>query len=121
MIGEPSESTIEEIVEENTRKISLASGSLAMDEHRSVLVRWRSEEPKVSHEKRSTNVMQDVDQSLEKNLSTEVLISVLDTVETLIKLISMPASDHLLFILPSLIRLLVRRFDNNAKRFGNFG
>jgi hypothetical protein len=40
-------------VEENFRKISYASG--CVDEQRSVLVRWRSEEPKISHEKRSTN------------------------------------------------------------------
>jgi hypothetical protein len=53
-------------------------------------------------------VAQDVEQSLEKNLSTEVLLSVLDTVETLIKVLSMPASDHLLFILPALIRILVK-------------
>lgn len=49
----------------------------------------------------------DTELVIERHLSTEVNICVLDTTETLLKVLCMPASDHLLFIVPTIIRLLV--------------
>lgn len=45
---------------------------------------------------------------LEAALCTEVVLCVLDTLETIIRVISMPGSDHLHFALPMVLKGMVR-------------
>ena len=48
-----------------------------------------------------------MEQNLEKQLATETCLIVLDTVETIFKVLNMPASDHLHFVKPILVRLVM--------------
>ncbi|VDM71229.1 unnamed protein product, partial [Strongylus vulgaris] len=50
---------------------------------------------------------------LEAALCTEVVLCVLDTLETIIRVISMPGSDHLHFALPMVLRVMMHMFACN--------
>uniref|UniRef100_A0A7E4ZYH3 C2 DOCK-type domain-containing protein n=1 Tax=Panagrellus redivivus TaxID=6233 RepID=A0A7E4ZYH3_PANRE len=89
------------------RKTSDA-GSVASFEDR---VRWRLEDSgmTVSNKRKLTTItnLVEADTVMERTLSTEVSVTVLETTETLLRVLAMPASDHLHYLRPVLVRLLM--------------
>ncbi|KAH7727015.1 Dock6 protein [Aphelenchoides avenae] len=69
-------------------------------------IRWRMDE-NVLRRSSTNGRVEDTEFAIERHLATEVNFTVLDTMETLLKVLCMPASDHLLFVLPTIIRLLM--------------
>ncbi|ETN73561.1 dedicator of cytokinesis [Necator americanus] len=67
-------------------------------------VRWRVAPPSAVFEDEAL---------LEAALCTEVVLCVLDTLETIIRVISMPGSDHLHFALPMILRSMMHMFACN--------
>ena len=59
------------------------------------------------NQKKCFYLASDEDVALEALLCTEVPLVVLDTLELVMRVISVPASDLLFFVLPSVLRILV--------------
>ncbi|WKX95563.1 hypothetical protein Q1695_012204 [Nippostrongylus brasiliensis] len=73
-------------------------------------VKWRIGPPSArgsSDSRRSSSLLYEDEALLEAALCTEVALCVLDTLETIIRVISMPSSDHLHFALPVVLRGLM--------------
>ncbi|KIH56370.1 hypothetical protein ANCDUO_13451 [Ancylostoma duodenale] len=73
-------------------------------------VRWRVGPPSASEgdSRRTSSLLFEDETLLEAALCTEVVLCVLDTLETIIRVISMPGSDHLHFALPMVLKGMVR-------------
>ncbi|CAJ0607791.1 unnamed protein product [Cylicocyclus nassatus] len=78
-------------------------------------VRWRVGPPSSgeSDSRRTSSLLFEDEALLEAALCTEVVLCVLDTLETIIRVISMPGSDHLHFALPMVLRVMMHMFACN--------
>nr|CDJ83685.1 Dedicator of cytokinesis domain containing protein [Haemonchus contortus] len=78
-------------------------------------VRWRIGPPSSGEadSRRTSSLLCEDDVLLEAALCTEVMLCVLDTLETIIRVISMPGSDHLNFALPMILRGILHMLSCN--------
>ncbi|RCN44353.1 hypothetical protein ANCCAN_09630 [Ancylostoma caninum] len=78
-------------------------------------VRWRVGPPSASEgdSRRTSSLLFEDEALLEAALCTEVVLCVLDTLETIIRVISMPGSDHLHFALPMVLKGMMHMFACN--------
>ncbi|VDO33129.1 unnamed protein product [Haemonchus placei] len=78
-------------------------------------VRWRIGPPSSGEadSRRTSSLLCEDDVLLEAVLCTEVMLCVLDTLETIIRVISMPGSDHLNFALPMILRGILHMLSCN--------
>uniref|UniRef100_A0A914Y863 DOCKER domain-containing protein n=1 Tax=Panagrolaimus superbus TaxID=310955 RepID=A0A914Y863_9BILA len=92
---------------------SIETSSLFGGEKSGTTVRWRMDEGGCLTRKRKTTIYShpsEVEIALEKQVATEVTLITVDTMETLLKVLGMPASDHLHYLRPILVRLLMHIF-----------
>ncbi|KJH41274.1 dedicator of cytokinesis [Dictyocaulus viviparus] len=78
-------------------------------------IKWRVGPPSVceSDSRRASSLLYEDEVLLEAALCTEIVLCVLDTLETIIRVISMPGSDHLQFALPMVLRGIMHMFACN--------
>ncbi|KAK6028421.1 hypothetical protein OSTOST_05532 [Ostertagia ostertagi] len=78
-------------------------------------VRWRIGPPSSGEadSRRTSSLLYEDEALLEAALCTEVMLCVLDTLETIIRVISMPGSDHLHFALPMILRGILHMLSCN--------
>ncbi|VDM56495.1 unnamed protein product, partial [Angiostrongylus costaricensis] len=78
-------------------------------------VKWRVGPPSAagSDSRRASSLLCEDEVLLEAALCTEVVLCVLDMLETVIRVISMPGSDHLHFALPMVLRGIMHMFACN--------
>ncbi|KAI6186152.1 putative Dock-9 [Aphelenchoides besseyi] len=105
----------EELKSIRTRKLSGSSNIVAQPP---TAVRWRQNVNSYpTHSRHSAsaivNFMNNNNMILERELSTEISLTVLNSMVTLVRIVLLPEVDHFLFILPNIIRVLMQLLSTN--------